>query len=48
MDMQNRIDKPWFRRKRIGVGRRPASWQGWLVTLVVAAAVTGLLHLIRH
>jgi ABC-2 type transport system ATP-binding protein len=31
----------WFRRRRVGLGWRPASWQGWAVTfLAVTAAVT--------
>ncbi|MGK6354782.1 hypothetical protein ACMGDH_06095 [Sphingomonas sp. DT-207] len=25
----------WFRPKRFGLGAVPASWQGWLLTLVV-------------
>jgi hypothetical protein len=24
--------KPWFEKKRLGLGIRPNSWQGWLVT----------------
>lgn len=32
----------WFVRRRIGLGVRPVTWQGWLISLVaVAAAVTG-------
>jgi hypothetical protein len=29
----------WFQRRRVGLGWRPAAWQGWLTTLVSAAAV---------
>jgi hypothetical protein len=43
-----RHDKPWFRRRRIGVGWQPVSWQGWVITIVIALAVTGAIHAIRH
>jgi hypothetical protein len=37
--------KPWFGPKRIGYGRRPQTWQGWLVAwlslLVVLLVVLG-------
>ena len=29
----------WFRPKSIGFGWEPASWQGWVVTIVYVAAV---------
>jgi len=32
--------KIWFRNKRYGVGYSPASWQGWLATIVAVALVT--------
>ena len=34
---------PWFGRKRVGWGLRPASWQGWAITgvYVVALVVLG-------
>jgi hypothetical protein len=39
----------WFERKRIGWGLRPASWQGWLATLVfIAVVVTAGRLLARH
>ncbi len=28
----------WFRRRRVGFGWRPVSWQGWLVTLLAVTA----------
>ena len=41
--------KPWFGRKRSGIGWSPASWQGWLViALVVAAIVLVRVFAIRH
>jgi hypothetical protein len=46
--MQQHIDKPWFRRRTVGLGWRPASWQGWLITLVGVVVVIGVLQLIRH
>jgi hypothetical protein len=27
-------NKPWFKRKRFGLGWVPTSWQGWLATAV--------------
>jgi ABC-2 type transport system ATP-binding protein len=44
--MQRLIAKPWFRRRRVGLGWRPVSWEGWLVTVVAAAAVIGALALL--
>jgi ABC-2 type transport system ATP-binding protein len=35
--------KPWFRRRRVGFGWRPASREGWLVSLLAAALVAGVL-----
>ena len=28
---------PWFGRKRVGLGARPVTWQGWLVTVLFLA-----------
>ena len=39
--------RQWFRRRRIGLGWRPAGWQGWLITLVAVAAVITVLALLR-
>jgi hypothetical protein len=33
------VRKPWFGPKRYGIGVRPQTWQGWLVTLAFAVAV---------
>ena len=36
----------WFVRRRVGVGVRPVTWQGWFITLIaVAAAITGYVTL---
>jgi hypothetical protein len=32
----------WFRRKRLGWGWTPSSWQGWAVTLLVGFACMAL------
>ncbi|HZT15658.1 MAG TPA: ABC transporter ATP-binding protein [Gaiellaceae bacterium] len=37
----------WFRRRRVGLGWRPASWQGWLVTALAAAALIAALVSLR-
>jgi hypothetical protein len=31
-------DRPWFRKRTVGFGWTPATWQGWLVTILGAAA----------
>jgi ABC-2 type transport system ATP-binding protein len=41
------MGRPWFRRRRSGLGWRPATWQGWLVTLVAMALVVGTLALLH-
>src|SRR5579862_6461015 len=35
--------RPWFRRRRIGVGWRPITWQGWLFTVLAVALAVGAL-----
>ena len=37
----------WFQRRRIGLGWRPASWQGWLITLLAVAGIVLVLALLR-
>jgi len=37
----------WFQGRRIGLGWRPASWQGWVVTLVSVAALVAAVTLLR-
>jgi hypothetical protein len=37
----------WFGPKRIGVGIRPQTWEGWLIVLVVTAAVAVVVALAR-
>ncbi len=32
-------DRPWFRPKRFGFGWTPATWEGWLVTLLLVAII---------
>jgi hypothetical protein len=48
MNMERLNGKPWFRRRAVGFGWQPASWQGWLITLVAVAAVIVVLQLVRH
>ncbi|HEY8236061.1 MAG TPA: ABC transporter ATP-binding protein [Gaiellaceae bacterium] len=43
--MRRPIAKPWFRR--VGVGWRPVTWEGWLITLVAVALVVGVLTLLH-
>jgi hypothetical protein len=44
---QRRMARPWFRRRRVGLGWRPVAWQGWLVTLVAAGLVIGVVALLH-
>jgi ABC-2 type transport system ATP-binding protein len=37
----------WFRRRRLGFGWRPVTWQGWAITGAAAALVVGVLALLR-
>jgi len=37
----------WFQRRRAGLGWRPASWQGWLITALAVSAVIAVLALFR-
>ena len=46
--MQQQDNGRWFRRRAVGMGWQPASWQGWLITLVAVAAVVAVTALIRH
>src|SRR5262249_14395509 len=45
--MQRLMGRPWFRRRSLGFGWRPVSWQGWAVSaaaLALAVAVLALMH----
>jgi ABC-2 type transport system ATP-binding protein len=41
--VQSQIAKPWFRRRRVGLGWRPVAWQGWLVSVVAVGSLVGVL-----
>lgn len=38
----------WFRPKRVGWGATPSSWQGWLFTVVLLAALFACSELARR
>jgi hypothetical protein len=41
--------KPWFKPKQFGYGWTPASWQGWVLTLIITVApLIGIFWLIAH
>lgn len=43
------LERYWFRRKAIGYGFTPVTWEGWLATLVfVLILVATLLQLVPH
>jgi ABC-2 type transport system ATP-binding protein len=46
--MQRPAGRPWFRRRSVGFGWRPVSWQGWAVSVVAVAIALGALTLMRH
>jgi hypothetical protein len=31
-------DRPWFRARESGLGWTPVTWEGWLATIISAAA----------
>lgn len=33
------ISKPWFGQKRNGMGYGPMSWQGWIITALMAIGI---------
>jgi hypothetical protein len=39
--------KSWFGPNRSGVGLRPYTWQGWLILVVVVAAIVTVIVLLR-
>jgi ABC-2 type transport system ATP-binding protein len=41
------MGRPWFRRRRVGLGWRPIRWQGWLVTVAAVALAAGALTLLH-
>ncbi len=45
--MQRLTGTPWFRRRRTGLGWRPVSWQGWLVTVAAVGSMIGVLAVMR-
>jgi ABC-2 type transport system ATP-binding protein len=45
--MQLLSAKPWFRRRRVGLGWRPVTLQGWLVIAVAAGLVIAVLAAMR-
>jgi ABC-2 type transport system ATP-binding protein len=45
--MKRLVTAPWFRRRRVGLGWRPVSWQGWIATFALVAAVVVALVFLR-
>ena len=41
------MGRPWFRRRRVGLGWRPITWQGWLVTVLAVALAVGAVTLLH-
>ena len=39
--------QPWFRRRRVGFGWRPVSWEGWATTAVTVGFAVGVLAVLR-
>ena len=45
--MQRLMGRPWFRRRSVGFGWRPVSWQGWAVSAAALALAVGVIALMR-
>src|SRR5262249_35313254 len=45
--MADRPTPTWFRRRRIGFGWRPVTWQGWLITGVAVRLVIVVFAVLR-
>jgi hypothetical protein len=37
------MSKPWFGRRKFGVGLTPLSWEGWVSTLLVVVVFSGII-----
>ncbi|HEX3787679.1 MAG TPA: hypothetical protein VHW44_07460 [Pseudonocardiaceae bacterium] len=46
--MSSSSGRSWFGPKRVGVGLRPQTWQGWLIILVPTALIIVLVTLLGH
>lgn len=40
--------KHWFGPKRLGVGIRPVTWQGWVITAIVVVIVVVVVRLVKN
>ncbi len=40
--------RPWFRRRRVGLGWRPITWEGWLVSAVALGLAAAILVFLRR
>ena len=46
--MQTFTKEPWFGKKTIGLGVKPITWQGWIITLILAAfGILSVVHFRR-
>jgi hypothetical protein len=36
-------NREWFRKKNVGYGFSPQTWQGWLVTLVPVIVIVAII-----
>jgi hypothetical protein len=46
-EMQRLTARPWFRRRRVGLGWRPVSSEGWAVTVLAVALAIGVLTVLH-
>lgn len=42
------MSKPWFRPKKFGYGWTPVTWQGWVVTIILALIIVGSIVLLGN
>jgi len=48
MTMRRTTGARWFVRRQMGFGFRPATWQGWVLTLVAVGAAVALVVVLRR
>ena len=46
--MKRITQEPWFGKKTISLGVKPITWQGWIITLILAAlGILSVVHFRR-
>lgn len=48
LNYKAKMNKIWFKAKEYGYGWYPATWEGWLVTLIYVVAITFLVFIFEQ